>query len=321
MKVIDTAWACKKCREIISAVGKAVVGKDEILEEVLIGLLADGHILIEDIPGVAKTLIAEMFAQVLDLEFNRIQFVPDLLPGDITGGFIYDPKQGAFEFKKGPIFTNLLLADEINRGTPKTQSALLEAMQERQVTVEGRRFKLESPFLVIATQNPIEFEGTYSLPEAQVDRFIMRLRIGYPSPKDEQEMLSRRQERRGDIVRVPKAASRAEFLSLQQAVEDVYVSPDIEEYIVNIVWETRRDRRARLGASPRGTLAMFKLARSRAMMRERDFVTPEDVKAVAIPALAHRILMWPESWMEHISTEEIVNEVLKRVPTPRTGGR
>lgn len=320
MKERGIDWACRKCEEIISTVGQVIVGKDEALEAVLMALLADGHLLIEDVPGVAKTLTAEMFAQVLDLEFRRIQFTPDLLPGDITGGFIYNPRQGTFEFKEGPVFTHLLLADEVNRGTPKTQSALLEAMQERQVTVEGHCFKLESPFLVIATQNPIEFEGTYPLPEAQVDRFIMRTRIGYPSHADEREMLSRRQMRRSDIVRLPKVIRREEFLSLQQISEDVYISPDVQDYIVSISWETRRERRVQLGASPRGTLALFKLARVRSLMKGRDFVTPEDIKAVAVPALAHRILLRPELWIEGVSPEEIIKDILNRVPTPKTGG-
>lgn len=311
--------AREKCHEILSAVSRVIVGKDEALGSVLIVLVANGHVLIEDVPGVAKTLTAEMFARVLGLDFHRIQFVPDLLPGDITGGVIYNSRLENFEFKKGPIFTNLLLADEINRGTPKTQSALLEAMQERQVTVDGRNFKLEPPFLVIATQNPLEFEGTYPLPEAQVDRFMARLRIGYPSLEAEREILGRRQNRGCDEVDLPQIVSKEEFLALQRAVETVHVSPDIQDYMVRIVQATRNDRRVQLGASPRGTLALFKLARSRALMMGRDYVVPEDVKAVAVAALAHRIVLRPELWVERVTGEDIVADVLGRVPTPRTG--
>ncbi|MCR4402759.1 MAG: MoxR family ATPase [Firmicutes bacterium] len=315
--VVDKAR--QKCHEILSEVGKAIVGKDEVLESVLIVLLANGHVLIEDVPGVAKTLTAEMFARVLGLSFNRIQFVPDLLPGDITGSMVYNSRLEDFEFRKGPMFTNLLLADEINRGTPKTQSALLEAMQERQVTVDGRNFKLEPPFLVMATQNPLEFEGTYPLPEAEVDRFMARLRIGYPSSKAEREILSRRQSRKRDEVELLRIVAREEFLSLQGTVETVYVSPDIQDYIVRIVQATRDDHRVHAGSSPRGTLALFKLARARALMRGRDYVIPEDVKSLAMAALAHRIVIRPELWVERVRGEDIVDDVLDRVPTPGPG--
>lgn len=315
------AKAAERCREIVSAIGKVIVGKDEVLESILTALLADGHLLIEDVPGVAKTLTAQMFARVLGLDFHRIQFVPDLLPADITGGMVYDAREQKFEFRRGPVFTNLLLADEINRGTPKTQAALLEAMQERQVTVEGRSFRLEPPFLVIATQNPLEFEGTYPLPEAEVDRFIARLRMGYPSAEAERDILVRRQERRTDYADLATVVSKEEFIALQQTVEDVHVDPDIHDYIVRIVRSTRDHYRVQIGASPRGTLALFKLSRARAVIVGRDFVVPEDVKAVAAPALAHRITTRPEFWVEHVSGEDIVAEVLDRVPAPKTGGR
>lgn len=315
------AKAAERCREIVSAIGKVIVGKDEVLESILTALLADGHLLIEDVPGVAKTLTAQMFARALGLDFHRIQFVPDLLPADITGGMVYNAREQKFEFRRGPVFTNLLLADEINRGTPKTQAALLEAMQERQVTVEGRSFRLEPPFLVIATQNPLEFEGTYPLPEAEVDRFIARLRMGYPSAEAERDILVRRQERRTDYADLATVVSKEEFIALQQTVEDVHVDPDIHDYIVRIVRSTRDHYRVQIGASPRGTLALFKLSRARAVIVGRDFVVPEDVKAVAAPALAHRITTRPEFWVEHVSGEDIVAEVLDRVPAPKTGGR
>ncbi len=308
--------ASDKCHEIISSVSKIIVGKDDELQFVLMSLIADGHLLLEDVPGVAKTLTAQCFAQALGLGFKRIQFVPDLLPGDITGSTIYDTKHADFKFKPGPVFANLILADEVNRGTPKTQSALLEAMQERQVTVEGQSYVLDPPFLVIATQNPLEFEGTYPLPEAQIDRFIARLRLGYPSPEAEREILSRRQDRRTDRVVAEQIIEKPEFLQIQNAVEHVYVSPEIQDYMVSITTETRKDRRVQLGASPRGSLALFKLSRARALMQGRDFVVPDDVKAIAVGALAHRILLRPELWAERITGESIVEDALERVPVP-----
>jgi len=270
---------------------------------------------------VAKTLAAQATAQALGLDFRRIQFVPDLLPGDIMGSFIYDSRADSFRFRRGPIFTNLILADEINRGTPKTQSALLEAMQEQQVTVEGQSFALDKPFMVIATQNPLEFEGTYPLPEAQIDRFLARLSMGYPSPEAECEMLARRQSRQADAVILSPVLSKQDFLEIQRAIETVHVNPDIHNYIVQIVTKTRVDRRVQLGASPRGSLALFKLSRSRAMMQGRDFVTPDDVKAVAVPALAHRVLLRPELWAERISGETVVRDALDDVPVPKAEWR
>ncbi len=308
--------ASAKCHEIISSVSAVIVGKDDELQFVLMSIIDDGHLVLEDVPGVAKTRNAQCFAQALGLNFKRIQFVPDLLPGDITGSAIYDARREDFKFKPGPIFANLILADEVNRGTPKTQSALLEAMQERQVTVEGQSYVLDPPFLVIATQNPLEFEGTYPLPEAQIDRFIARLRLGYPSPEAEREILSRRQDRRTDRAVARQAIEKSEFLQIQNAVEHVYVSAEIQDYIVSITTETRNDRRVQLGASPRGSLALFKLARARALMYERDYVVPDDVKAVAVPALAHRILLRPELWAERITGESIVEDALDRVPVP-----
>ena len=301
----------------VEEVGRFIVGKDDVLRQILMGLLADGHILLQDFPGLAKTMIAQSFAQVLDIRFTRIQFTPDLLPGEITGGYIYNQRDAAFEFRKGPVFANLLLADEINRATPKTQSALLEAMQERQVTVEGERFALEKPFVVIATQNPVEFEGTYPLPEAQLDRFIMRTSIGYPSAEDEYEILRRRQERKEDTVDLTQVVSHEELLAMQLALEDVHVSEPIGKYIVDLTRATREDSKVQVGASPRGVYALFKLARAYAVLNDRDFVTPEDVKDVAVVALAHRIVMKPEYWVRGISDESIVTDAMNEVPTPQ----
>ena len=301
----------------VEEVGRFIVGKDDVLRQILMGLLADGHILLQDFPGLAKTMIAQSFAQVLDIRFTRIQFTPDLLPGEITGGYIYNQRDAAFEFRKGPVFANLLLADEINRATPKTQSALLEAMQERQVTVEGERFALEKPFVVIATQNPVEFEGTYPLPEAQLDRFIMRTSIGYPSAEDEYEILRRRQERKEDTVDLTPVVSHEELLAMQRALEDVHVSEPVGKYIVDLTRATREDSKVQVGASPRGVYALFKLSRAHAVLDNRDFVTPEDVKDVAVVGLAHRIVMKPEYWVRGISDESIVTDAMNEVPTPQ----
>ena len=303
-------------QEVMAALGQVIVGKGPVLRQILAGVLASGHILIEDYPGLAKTLIARLVSQSLDLGFKRIQFTPDLLPSDITGSFLYDQRESRFEFRRGPIFTNLLLADEINRATPKTQSALLEAMQESQVTVEGERFPLEAPFLVIATQNPIELEGTYPLPEAQLDRFLMRLSVGYPGPEDEVEILSRRRQRREDAVTLAPVISRAELGAMQAALESVHVAAVIERYIVDLVQATRSDPRVALGASPRGTLALLKLARAAAALDRRDFVLPDDVKAMAGPALAHRLILKPELWAARIAPAQVVESLLEQVPAP-----
>jgi len=310
-----------RCQEVLAALAQAVVGKASVLEQILAGVLANGHILIEDYPGLAKTLIARLVAQTLDMSFKRIQFTPDLLPSDVTGSFLFDQREGRFEFRRGPIFANLLLADEINRATPKTQSALLEAMQEAQVTIEGERFPLEAPFLVIATQNPIELEGTYPLPEAQLDRFLMRLSVGYPDVDEEVEILARRRRRREDAVSVAPVISRAELIAMQETLEDVHVAGVTERYIVALVQATRLDHRVALGASPRGSLALFKLARALAALRRRDFVLPDDVKAMAVPALAHRIILKPELWASRVSAARVVEELLRQVPAPGGGSR
>jgi MoxR-like ATPase len=301
---------------ILDEVERAVVGKRDQLELILLGLLADGHVLLEDFPGLAKTLAARSFAQVMRLTFTRIQFTPDLLPSDVTGSSIFDQRTGDFEFRPGPIFTNLLLADEINRAPPKTQAALLEAMQERQVTTEGETRPLAPPFLVLATQNPIEYEGTYPLPEAQLDRFLLRVRIGYPSRDDEWRMLERRLERATDEIRLEPFLDREALIALQQAIEGVHVAESIGRYVVDVVASTRENPRVQVGASPRGSLAITKLARSRAALRGRDFVTPEDVKAVAVPALGHRLVLKPELWVQRVSADDVVRDALETVPTP-----
>jgi MoxR-like ATPase len=301
---------------ILDEVERAVVGKRKALELVLLGLLADGHVLLEDYPGLAKTLTARSFAQVTRTGFNRIQFTPDLMPSDVTGSSIWNQRDGDFEFRPGPIFTNLLLADEINRAPPKTQAALLEAMQERQVTIEGVTHQLARPFVVLATQNPIEYEGTYPLPEAQLDRFLLRVSFGYPSRSDEWEVLSRRLERREDEVELSPIVDGQTLLALQAAIEDVHVSDAVGAYLIDLVTATRTSTSTTVGASPRGSLAVLKLARCKAALGGRDFVTPEDVKAVAVPALAHRLMLKPELWVQQLAAEDIVRELLETVPTP-----
>ena len=301
---------------ILDEVERVVVGKRQALELILMGILADGHVLIEDFPGLAKTLMARSFAQATSMRFSRIQFTPDLMPSDVTGASIYNQREGDFEFRPGPIFTNLLLADEINRAPPKTQAALLEAMQERQATIEGVTRALERPFLVLATQNPIEYEGTYPLPEAQLDRFLLRLSVGYPSGDDEWNVALRRLERGTDEVMLDPVVDTATVLSLQRAIEDVHVDESVGRYAVALVTATRESGRVQVGASPRGTLALVKLARCKAALGGRDFVTPDDVKAVAPPALAHRLMLRPELWVQRVRPEDVVGEILSTVPTP-----
>ena len=302
--------------EILRELERAVIGKREALELILIGVLADGHVLIEDFPGLAKTLIARSFAQVASMRFTRVQFTPDLMPGDVTGSSIFDQRTSDFEFRPGPIFTNILLADEINRAPPKTQAALLEAMQEHQVTIEGTTHPLERPFLVLATQNPIEYEGTYPLPEAQLDRFLLRLRVGYPSQDDEWTILERRLERGADEVELSPIVDRSTLLQMQGVVEDVHVSESLGRYIIDLVAATRASNRLQVGASPRGALALLKLARCRAALQGRDFATPDDVKSVAVPALGHRLTLKPELWVQRISGDDVIRETLEQVPTP-----
>jgi len=302
---------------ILGEVERAIVGKRDALEMVLLGILADGHVLIEDFPGLAKTLIARSFAAVTGMDFSRIQFTPDLMPADVTGSSIYRQQQGDFEFRPGPIFANLLLADEINRAPPKTQAALLEAMQERQVTIEGDTHALEPPFVVLATQNPIEYEGTYPLPEAQLDRFLLRTGVGYPAREHEWEMLDRRIDRAEDEIELSEIVDRATLIEMQRAVEQVHVEESLGYYIVDVATATRSAPGVLVGASPRGSLALLKLARCRAALSGRDFATPDDVKTVAVPALSHRLTLRPELWVERRKSDDIVRELLERVPTPK----
>jgi MoxR-like ATPase len=310
---VDVAAACER---ILDEVERAIVGKREVLELVLLGLLADGHVLLEDVPGLAKTLIARSFAQATSLSFSRIQFTPDLMPSDVTGSSIFNQRTADFEFRPGPIFANLVLADEINRAPPKTQAALLEAMQEGQVTTEGETRPLHGPFVVLATQNPIEYEGTYPLPEAQLDRFILRSSVGYPERQDEWQVLARRLERGEDEVALEPMLDAPGLIRLQRSLEDVHVAESVGLYMVDLVAATRASTRLAVGASPRGTLALLKLSRAKAALEGRDFVAPEDVKAVAVPALAHRLTLRPELWVQRIRGADVVREALESVPTP-----
>ncbi len=302
---------------ILAEVERAVVGKHDALEMIMAAALTSGgHVLLEDFPGLAKTLIANSFATALGLTFKRIQFTPDLLPSDITGGYIYDRVQNQFTLRRGPIFANIILADEINRASPKTQSALLEAMQEYQVTLEGDTMHLPQPFLVIATQNPIEYEGTFPLPEAQLDRFVMKLSVGYPSAEEEQEILHRRRKRRQDAVELTQVVNAETLLAMREAIEEVHVDDDIERYIVALTHGTRQHRNVSVGSSPRGSLALLKLSRSWAAMHGRTFVLPDDVKTFVAPALSHRLILEPDLWMNQRAAGEVITDVVRMVPVP-----
>ena len=305
-----------KCKEIMNEVSLAVVGKEQLLHNVMVALLADGHILLEDYPGLAKTLTAHSFAQVLGLTFRRIQFTPDLLPGDILGGYIFNRNSGDFELHKGPIFSQIVLADEINRASPKTQSALLEAMQERQVSLEGESMKLPEPFIVIATQNPIEYEGTFPLPEAQLDRFVVKLSVGYPEAEDEAQILFERQERKQDKVNLRSLTSAPELLAMRRVLEEIHVNEDLTRYIVDLINATRTDNRVAVGSSPRGSLALFKLARAQAVLDERDYVLPDDIKEFVHSGLGHRLILNPDLWLRQGATSQILNGILNSVPVP-----
>jgi len=296
-----------------------IVGKEDALETIMLSILVGGHVLIEDYPGLAKTLMAKSFAGVLGLAFKRIQFTPDLLPADITGAYLFNRTNSKFELRRGPIFTNILLADEINRAPPRTQSALLEAMQEKQVTIEGDTLKLEEPFLVIATQNPIEYEGTYPLPEAQLDRFLVKMGVGYPSPAEEVQILERRDQRKSDEVELERVCTRQEVIQMQRAIEDVHLDKSVMQYIVELVGRTRNHTKVEIGSSPRGSLAISKLSKANAYLNGRDFVIPDDVKRVAVPALSHRLILKPEGWLRGESSKPIVEEILREVPVPKVG--
>jgi MoxR-like ATPase len=302
---------------VIREVEKAVVGKRGVLELIMAAFLSPGgHILLEDYPGLAKTLIANSFAMALGMQFKRIQFTPDLLPGDITGGYVFESNQNRFMLRKGPIFTHMLLADEINRASPKTQSALLEAMQEYQVTLEGETLSLPEPFIVIATQNPIEYEGTFPLPEAQLDRFMVRISIGYPSAEEEDEILRRRAERKKDVVNLEAIISPETFLAMRATVEGVYVDPDVRRYMVDLAAKSRTHDKVAVGVSPRGSLALLKLTRAWAAIQGRNFVMPDDIKKFIQPALAHRIILDPSLWDIKNSENKVVEELTQSVSVP-----
>jgi MoxR-like ATPase len=315
----ELAEASATATRVLEEVQRAVVGKRDALVLVLSGILAGGHVLIEDLPGLGKTLAARSFAQTLGLRFARAQFTPDLLPADLTGSYIYNQKQGEFEFRKGPLFTGLLLADEINRTPPKTQAALLEAMQERQITVEGDTFPLEPPFHVLATANPVEYEGTYPLPEAQLDRFLLRVGFGYPTRDEEWDVLLRRLDRQREETQLDAVTDGPGLLAMQAAIETVQVDESVGRYCVALAAETRRHPQVLMGSSPRGALALMLTARAYAVIAGRDYVVPEDVKAVAGAVLAHRITVKPELWMTDVSGTSVVRSVLNQVEAP--GGR
>ncbi|MFJ5611367.1 AAA family ATPase [Streptomyces sp. NPDC093221] len=310
--------AGERAAEVLAEIRTAVVGKPEPLELVMLGVLAGGHVLIEDLPGLGKTLLARSFATTLGLDFRRIQFTPDLLPSDVTGAPFYDQHSGEMVFRPGPVFTHLLLADEINRTPPKTQAALLEAMAESQVSIDGSTRELPDPFVVIATANPIEYEGTYTLPEAQLDRFLLRVRMGYLSAPQETDMLRSRIDRAAPEAKLRTLSGPSEVLAMRAAVERVEVEDDLLEYIVALVGATRDHAHIQVGASPRGGLALVQLARARAVLDGRDYVTPEDVKWVAVPALAHRVTLRPELWVRQINADDVIREIVQSVPAPQT---
>ena len=312
--VADTARLCER---ILGEVERVIVGKREAVTAVLLGVLASGHILIEDLPGLGKTLLARTFATVLGLEFTRVQFTPDMLPADLTGATVLDLATGEPAFRPGPVFTGLLLADEINRTPPKTQAALLEAMAEGQVSVDGVTRPLPSPFVVLATDNPIEYEGTYPLPEAQLDRFIARVSLGYLDAEGEAEMVRRRLARGSAPPVPPQVTDAGRLLAMRESLESVQLHPDLLSYVVALVAATRAHPQVTVGASPRGTLAVIQLARGHAVLDGREYVTPEDIKAVAVPALAHRLVLRPEMWVRQVTGQDVAAEILATVPVPR----
>jgi MoxR-like ATPase len=314
--VTDNSQVSSLSKQVIAEVERAVVGKRALLEMMMASVLAGGHILLEDFPGLGKTLVARSFAKVLGLDFKRIQFTPDLLPGDITGGYIFNRTTNKFELRKGPLFANIILADEINRASPKTQSALLEAMQEGQVTIEGESLPLPEPFLVLATQNPIEYEGTFPLPEAQLDRFMLKLTVGYPSIEEEKLILRRRRERKQDEVVLREITTAQQVLEMRDVVETIHVNADLENYIASLVHATRVDRRVSVGSSPRGSLAFLKISRANAAIENRDFITPDDIKRYAVPVLCHRVILQPEYWMSRQVTDDVVRDTLEKTPVP-----
>ena len=313
---ISISQVSSTCKRLIEEVGNVVVGKKNLLKFVTLGILTDGHVLFEDYPGLAKTLTAKTFSSAMGCKFTRVQFTPDLLPADITGTYVYSQKTGDFKLIKGPIFTNVLLADEINRAPPKTQASLLEAMQEKQTTLEGETYILDKPFLVLATQNPIEYEGTYPLPEAQIDRFIMRLSVGYPDEPEEQEILKRMEHGNIHDIKVKKVIGPADIISMQKAIQKVHIDNDLQKYIVKIVQSTRSASRVEVGISPRGSIALFKLAKAHAAFFGRDYVVPDDVKNVLYPALSHRLILKAEARVQGLKAESVIKEIVNKIPVP-----
>jgi MoxR-like ATPase len=313
-----TGGTAERCTAVLNEIERAVVGNRRALELVMLGILAGGHILLEDLPGLGKTLIARSFARTLGLDFARIQFTPDLLPSDVVGAPLYDQRAGQMVFRPGPVFTQLLLADEINRTPPKTQAALLEAMGEGQVSIDGETRQLPQPFIVLATDNPIEYEGTYELPEAQLDRFLIRLRLGYLQAADEVRVLQRRLDRGTENAQLSQITDAADLIEMRRSLEQVEVSPDVLQYVVAIIRATRQHPQIQVGASPRGALALVHLARGQAVLQNRDYVVPDDIKSVVVPALAHRITLRPELWVRQVSSDDVVARLLTTVPTPQT---
>ena len=302
---LEATRAVELAARVLTNLRSVVHAPEQTLEFALLCLLAEGHLIIEDFPGVGKTTLAKSLARSIHCAFSRLQFTPDLLPSDVTGVNVFNQRSNEFEFRPGPVFANILLVDEINRASPKTQSALLECMQERQVTVDGVSYQLPPPFMVMATQNPIEYEGTYPLPEAQLDRFLLRTAFGYPAREHELEVLGRRIERGVDELELRPLVDRETLLDMQQAIEQVYVAESVRGYCVDLATATRRSESSAVGASPRGSLALLKLARCKAALAGRDFVLPDDVKAVAVPALSHRLVLRPELWVQRISAEDV----------------
>jgi MoxR-like ATPase len=300
---------------IINNLEQVIVGKYQSLELVVIGLLCQGHVLIEDVPGVGKTMLARSLAKSLDCTFNRIQFTPDMLPSDVTGVSIFNQQKREFEFRQGPIMGQIILADEVNRATPKTQAALLEAMEERQVTVDGVTHMLPKPFMVLATQNPIEYEGTFPLPEAQLDRFLLRVRLGYPNPSEEIKVLNEQQFRH-PIESLKAVVKVDELLDAIGSIREIYVAPSIQRYIIDLVGRTRQSGDVYLGASPRGSLALFRAGQARAALQGRDHVLPDDIKALAVPILGHRIIVSPAARLRDLSADRIVQEIMYTAPVP-----
>ena len=305
------------CRKLVDEIGKVIVGQTYLIERLLIGLLADGHLLLEGVPGLAKTMSVRTLADAVQAKFQRLQFTPDLLPADITGGYVFNRERGAFELVKGPIFANLVLGDEINRAPAKTQAAMLEAIEERQVTLEGETLRLPQPFIVLATQNPIEYEGTFPLPEAQLDRFMVRLSVGYPSADEELEVLRRRWERQEDEVKLQRITDTEELKAMRKAVESVYIEPDVARYMVALVHASRKETSIAVGASPRASLSLLKLSRARAAMEGRDYVIPDDAKFIAREVLIHRLLLKPDMWAIGASVKNVVEKIVDTVPVPK----